>query len=193
LLLAGTGAAWGTISTANAGQSSQETAPVRVARTLDVSPRMGPPGTTVTLKAARVPAMTPVQLALGAAEGFEALAFALTSIDGDMEETVVVPAWPANDQPQRFLVFNVYFSALLAESAIFHVTDADGVVVRVGEIGISGTTCLTLEGDDGEHYRLTGATEELEVGARVRLEGKLSETQDACGDASLALELGPQR
>jgi hypothetical protein len=155
---------------------------------------MGPPGTTVTLKATRIPAMTPVQLALGAHEGFEALAFALTSIDGDREESVVVPAWPENDRPQRFLVFNVYFSAVLAESGIFHVTDADGVVVRVGEIGGTGTTCLILEGDDGERYRLTGTTEGLATGAHMRLTGKLSETPDACGDdVSLALELAPRR
>ena len=194
LALAGLGLAsvtpaWG-VAAPMVVQRSQEEVQQRVTRTLEVSPRVGPPGTTVTLQAPRVPAMTPVQLALGAAEGFEALAFALTTMDGDLEETVVVPAWPENDQPQRFLVFNVYFSAVMAESAMFHVNDAEGRVVRRGEVEGEDASCLTLVGDHGERYRLTGATDDVRVGARVRLEGTLSESPDVCGDnVSLALEL----
>jgi hypothetical protein len=161
------------------------------ARDMEISPRVGPPGTRVTLSATRMPSLTPVQLAIGATRsGFEALALGLTTIDGDLHESVVVPAWAKSDQIHRFLVFNLYFSAVLAESALFHVTGADGSVVREGVVTRAEPGCLALAGDDGERYRLRGRTAELSVGERVRVEGKLSESSEGCGEElSLDLEL----
>lgn len=164
-----------------------------VARVLEVTPRLGPPGTSVTVKAIGMPSLTPVQLALGATGGFEALALALTSIDGEVEGVLAVPDWAKRDETHRFIAFNLYFTAILAESPIFHVTDADGVVVRQGEVGRIGATCLTLEGDDEERYRLTGATGDLVVGERTLLEGVLTVPEaptEGCGDEPLpALQL----
>lgn len=161
----------------------------RVARVLEVTPRLGPPGTAVTVKAIGMPSLTPVQLSLGATgTGFEALALALTSIDGEVEGVLEVPEWAKREETHRFIAFNLYFTAILAESPIFHVTDADGVVVREGEIGRIGATCVTLEGDDEERYRLTGATGDLVVGERARLEGVLTAPEgplEGCGDAPL--------
>ncbi|MCH7825673.1 MAG: hypothetical protein IH849_12795 [Acidobacteria bacterium] len=161
----------------------------RVVREVELSPRLGPPGTRVILRASLLPALTPVQLVIGGTQsGFEGLALGQTDADGNFEGVVEVPSWSKRDQLHRFIVFNLYFSTVLAESAIFHVTDADGVVVRNGELGSSGSECTTLEGDDGERYRLIGATDELEAGNRVVVEGVLSESDEGCGEG-LSLDL----
>ncbi len=163
----------------------------RVVREVELSPRIGPPGTLVSVRSSLLPALTPVQLVIGGTQsGFEGLALGQTDADGNFEGAVEVPSWSKRDQLHRFIVFNLYFSTVLAESTIFHVTDADGVVVRDGQIGSSGSECTTLEGDDGERYRLIGATDELEVGDRVVAEGVLSESDAGCGEGvSLDLTL----
>jgi len=169
------------------GSGSQQ--PQRVVRELELSPRIGPPGTRVTLRASLLPALTPVQLAIGATEsGFEALAAAQTDADGNVEGTVEVPAWAARGKQHRFIIFNLYFSTVLAESRVFHVTDANGAVLRDGELGSSGAECTTLEGDDGERYRLIGATGDLDAGDRVVVEGVLSVSDEGCGEG-LSLDL----
>lgn len=163
----------------------------RVVRAVEQSPRIGAAGTQVTLNARGLPALTPVQIVIGATRlGFEELALAQTSIDGEMEATVVIPEWSKRGQPHRFIVFNVYFSSVLAESGIFHVTDAEGKVVREGWVGTSGSACVVLEGDDGEGYRLIGPTDRLQIGDRASVEGVLRESEDGGGEGlSLNLEL----
>ena len=160
-------------------------------RPTELSPRFGPPGTAVTVTAGLLPAITPVQLAIGATRsGFEGLALTLTDPNGALVETVTVPQWARRDQIHRFILFNLYFTAVYAESGIFHVTDADGRVVREGVLGSSGAACPTLAGDDGEHYRLGGGTEGLQPGARAVVEAILSESNEGCGDeVSLGLEI----
>jgi len=175
-------------------ESPQEPVPqqhtaARVGRVVEISPRVGPPGTEVTLKVGSMPSLTPVQLAIGATRsGFEAIALGFTTIDGDLEAAVVVPEWTKPEQTHRFIAFNLYFSAILAESPIFHVTDADGHVMRAGTIGSAGAACPTLEGDDGERYRLRGALGNLQAGEQVRLEGVLTEDDTGCGEG-LSLDL----
>jgi hypothetical protein len=160
-------------------------------RPTELSPRLGPPGTPVTVTAGLLPAITPVQLAIGATRsGFEGLALTLTDPNGALAETVTVPQWARRDQIHRFILFNLYFTAVYAESGIFHVTDANGRVVREGEVDTSGPACPTLVGDDGERYRLTGATEGIIAGARVVVEATLSESDEGCGEGvSLNLEI----
>jgi hypothetical protein len=161
----------------------QEHTNARAGRVVEINPRTGPPGTEVTLKIGGMPSLTPVQLAIGATRsGFEAIALGFTTIDGDLEAALVVPDWAKPEQTHRFIVFNLYFSAILAESPIFHVTDGDGRVVRAGTIGSAGAGCPTLQGDDGERYRLRGATGNLQAGAHVRLEGLLTEDDAGCGE-----------
>lgn len=163
----------------------------RPGRPVEISPRIGPPGTEVSLKVASMPAMTPVQLALGATgTGFEALSLGYTTMDGDLQESVVVPEWSKPEETHRFIIFNLYFTTILAESAIFHVTDADGAVARTGTVMELGPGCLVLEDDDGERYRLKGATSGLAVGNRASVQGMLSESTEGCGeDLSLDLHL----
>jgi len=161
----------------------------RVVREIELSPRLGPPGTVVSVRASLLPALTPVQLVIGGTQsGFEGLALGQTDADGNFNGVVEVPSWSKRDQLHRFIIFNLYFSTVLAESMIFHVTDTDGAVVREGEIGSSGTGCTTLEGNDGERYRLIGAMDELEAGNRVVVEGVLSESDEGCGEG-LSLDL----
>ena len=161
----------------------------RVVREIELSPRLGPPGTVVSVRASLLPALTPVQLVIGGTQsGFEGLALGQTDADGNFDGVAEVPSWSKRDQLHRFIIFNLYFSTVLAESMIFHVTDADGVVVREGDVGSPGTECTTLEGNDGERYRLIGATDELEAGDRVVVEGVLSESDEGCGEG-LSLDL----
>ena len=56
------------------------------------------------------------------------------------------------DRPQRILVFNVYFTTLLAESAIFHVTDADGGVAD--ENGDGGEAEVDVHEREGSASRI---------------------------------------
>ncbi len=161
----------------------------RVVREMERSARLGPPGTVVSVKTGLLPALTPVQLVIGGTQsGFEGLALGQTDAEGNFEGVVEVPSWSKRDQLHRFIVFNLYFSTVLAESTIFHVTDADGAIVREGHIGSSGSECTTLEGNDGERYRLIGATDELEAGTRVVVEGVISESDESCGEG-LSLDL----
>jgi hypothetical protein len=163
--------------------AAQQHVDARAGRVVEISPRVGPPGTEVTLRASSMPSLTPVQLAIGATRsGFEAIALGFTTIDGDLEAVVTVPDWAKPEQTHRFIAFNLYFSSILAESPIFHVTDAAGRVVREGTVGSAGAACPTLEGDDGERYRLTGDTGDLRVGEHVRLQGPLSENDAGCGE-----------
>lgn len=191
VLLIGALTAGGAVGATGSAAPVQDHVNARPNRPVVVSPRLGPPGTQVSLRVLSMPAMTPVQLALGATgTGFEALALGYTSMDGELQELVVVPEWSKPDETHRFIIFNLYFTAILAESAIFHVTDADGVVERVGTVAQSGPGCLFLEGDDDERYRLRGATDELTVGDAVSLAGRLVESTEGCGeDLSLDLEI----
>ena len=169
--------------------ASQDQHVQRVVREMELSPRLGPPGTVVSVRASLLPALTPVQLVIGGTQsGFEALALGQTDADGNFAGVVEVPSWSKRDQLHRFIVFNLYFSTVLAESTIFHVTDADGAVVRDGQIGSSGSECTTLDGSDGERYRLIGATDGLDAGDTVVVEGVLSESDEGCGEG-LSFEL----
>lgn len=171
------------------GEQEQDHVNARPTRPVRLTPRIGPPGTQVSLIVASMPAMTPVQLALGATgTGFEALALGYTTIDGDLQESVVVPEWSKPEETHRFIVFNLYFTAILAESAIFHVTDADGAVRRTGTVVQAGPGCLALEDADGERYRLTGATSALTAGEELSLQGTLTESTAGCGEG-LSLDL----
>ncbi len=155
----------------------------RVVRLVELSPQIGKAGTLVTLTASRLPSLTPVQIVIGATRsGFEGLVLAQTSIDGDLRASVAIPEWTHRDQPHRFIVFNAYFSSVLAESGIIHVTDAEGRVVREGTVGSAGPGCAVLEGDDGIHYRLVGPTGSLIAGNRAVVEGVIREAGEGCGE-----------
>jgi hypothetical protein len=150
-------------------------------RPTTLSPTSGPPGTAVTVRGAFLPAITPVQVALGGTQsGFEALRLVLTNREGELEEVVEIPDWAKRDRAHRFIIFDAYFSPLSA-SPLFHVTDEDGILVRQGRVEERSATCLILRGDDDERYILQGVDQRLAVGDVVVVEGRFGESS-ACGD-----------
>ena len=144
-------------------------------RIASMSPRSGPPGTVVTLRSTNVPAITPVRIGVGALRvGFEEVAQVMTSDRGVVSITVDVPEWAQRDLIHRFIVFDFYFNPI-ALSDIFHVTDADGMVLRRGQLTAEGVECPALRGDDGVLYTLTGSLAEFKAGDEVVVEGTLPE------------------
>ena len=140
-----------------------------------MSPQSGPPGTVVTLRSTNMPAITPVRIGVGALRfGFEEVAQVMTTNRGVLSTTVEVPEWAQRDLIHRFIVFDFYFNPI-ALSDIFHVTDADGMVVRRGELTAGGVECPALRGDDGVLYTLTGDLAEFKAGDEVIVEGTLPE------------------
>ena len=148
-----------------------------VARRIEsMSPRSGPPGTVVTLRSTNMPVITPVRIGVGALRfGFEEVAQVMTSNRGVLSLTVEVPEWAQRDLIHRFIVFDFYFHPI-ALSDIFHVTDADGMVVRRGQLTAEGVECPALRGDDGLLYTLTGDLADNKAGDEVIVEGRLAET-----------------
>ena len=148
-----------------------------VARRIEsMSPRSGPPGTVVTLRSTNMPAITPVRIGVGALRfGFEEVAQMMTSNRGVLSTTVEVPEWAQRDLIHRFIVFDFYFNPI-ALSDIFHVTDADGMVVRRGRLTAEGVECPALRGDDGVLYTLAGDLADFKAGDEVMVEGRIAET-----------------
>lgn len=150
-------------------------------RPTTLTPSSGPPGTAVTVRGAFLPAITPVQVALGGTQsGFEALRLVLTNREGELEEVVEIPTWAKRDRAHRFIIFDAYFSPLAA-SPLFHVTDENGILVRQGRVEERAGSCLILRGDDEERYILQGVQEAPSVGDAVVVEGRLGGSS-SCGD-----------
>lgn len=147
----------------------------------EISPRGGPPGTAVIVRASNLPPSTPVHIAFGGVGlGFEGLAFVLTTPEGLVEERVEVPRWANPERIHRFLIFDVYFQRILVWDA-FDVTDSGGRIRREGEVTEVGVTCSVVSGTDQDTYFLLGDTGHLNVGDRVVLEGVLLDSSE-CGE-----------
>jgi len=148
-----------------------------VARRIEsISPRSGPPGTVVTLHSTNMPVITPVRIGVGALRfGFEEVAQVMTSNRGVLSLTIEVPEWAQRDLIHRFIVFDFYFNPI-ALSDIFHVTDADGLVLRRGQLTAEGVECPALRGDDGLLYTLTGDLADAKTSDEMIVEGRLTET-----------------
>ncbi len=149
---------------------------VRLRTPPTISLRSGPPGTQVTVSAIHLPAITPVQIGIGATGmGFEVLDQLMTSREGQITHTVRVPGWASRDRSHVFIVFDIYFRPL-SLSGPFHVTDRNGLFTRAGRITRRDSVCTTMLADDGESYSLTGDTRGLELEDEVMVEGKLAES-----------------
>ena len=150
-------------------------------RPVALSPGSGPPGTPVTIRGSFLPAITPVQVALGGTQsGFEALKLVLTTRGGELEEVAEIPDWARHDRAHRFIIFDAYFNPL-ATSGLFHVTDAEGMIQRQGVIEEVSANCVLFMGDDQERYGLVGAGAGLSAGDTVVVEGRFAESR-SCGN-----------
>jgi len=167
-------------------------------RPTSITPTHGPIGTPVTLRGEHLPAITPVQLAIGGTRsGFEALEFALTTPEGKLEEVLEIPQWARPDRAHRFIIFDVYFGPL-ATSPLFHVTDEEGRVVREGELIEALPGCTVLLATDRERYLLTGPLRRdppgeggetvWTVGERMQVEGRIGDTSP-CAAEGIPLEI----
>jgi len=139
-----------------------------------ISPRSGSRGTDVTVSAIHLPAITPVQIGIGAiGTGFEVLEQLMTSPEGEITHTVQVPQWVTMDRSHVFIVFDIYFRPL-SMSDPFHVTDRNGLMSRSGRISRRDARCTTLLGDDDQLYALEGDVRGLRTDDEVVIEGALA-------------------
>ncbi|HXV85508.1 MAG TPA: DUF5818 domain-containing protein [Gemmatimonadales bacterium] len=156
-----------------------------VRRVDSMTPRSGAPGTTVRLQSRGMPHLTPLRIGVGAVRfGFEEVGQVMTDQRGAFSVDVVVPAWARRDLIHRFIVFDFYFVPI-ALSELFHVTDADGLVMREGVLRRDGAQCPSLRTDDGLVYGLTGDLDTLAAGTRVEVEGTLAEVAACARELTL--------
>ncbi len=152
-----------------------------------ISPQSGSSGTEVTVSAIHLPAITPVQIGVGAiGTGFEVLDQLMTSPEGEITHTVQVPRWATRDRSHVFIVLDIYFRPL-SMSGPFHVTDRNGLVSRAGRVMTRDSQCVTMLGGDDQLYSLTGDLRGLRPDDEVIVEGGLAENSPC--DQGVALDV----
>ena len=146
-----------------------------------IAPRSGPPGSLVKVYTENLPLQGQVVLGVGAVNaGFEVLAEAIQGALGEVDGTVQIPASATWDRALVLITLNGNF-APTALSEPFHVTNADGLILRVGEVNDEGEGCLGFRDTDGYFYSLDGSVGDLSAGDYVELEGRF----DADGSCPL--------
>ncbi len=156
---------------------------VRLRTPPTISPQSGGSGTEVTVSAINLPAITPVQIGIGAiGTGFEVLHQLMTNPRGEITDTVQVPRWVTTDRSHVFIVFDIYFRPL-SMSEPFHVTDRNGLFSRAGRISRQDAACTTLVADDDQLYSLHGDLRGLRPEDEVIVQGTLAEAS-ACGQGT---------
>ena len=159
-------------------------------RTATFSPVSGPAGTTVSVRWQYLPAITPMRLGVGAQRvGFEVLSEVLSDERGEFTDTITIPEWAQTDRPVMLVVFDFYFNPLAISSG-FQVTDANGVILRTGELKEPSGKCAVLEGEGGAIYYLTGNSGDFNPGDRVLLQATVTDPA-VCGrgDRDVALQV----
>ncbi|WP_419165561.1 DUF5818 domain-containing protein [Candidatus Palauibacter sp.] len=147
-----------------------------------MEPRMGPPGTEVSLYTENIPLQARVVVGLGAiGTGFEELGTGDQGEFGEIGATVRVPETAAWDRAVVFIIFNGNF-APTGLSDPFHVTDTGGRVQRTGTIVEQENGCVMFEDLDGYSYTLTGDLEDAQTGDSLIVEGTASRSV-ACPQA----------
>ena len=139
-----------------------------------MEPRMGPPGTEVSLYTENIPLQARVVVGLGAiGTGFEELGTGAQGEFGEIGATVHVPESATWDRAVVFIIFNGNF-APTGLSDPFHVTDGDGRVQRTGIVLAREAGCVTFEDRDGYAYTLTGDLGGSGPGDHLIVEGTAS-------------------
>ena len=150
-----------------------------------ISPRTGPAGTEVHIRADDLPPNVSVQLAFGELHsGYEVVGIAQTDSDGELTATARVPETRRGhwDHFEMLVLLNEA-SARIATADPFHVTNDEGLVQRSGVIEISWPGCPALKSWDGVTYALVGGhavqTLMAAVGQELVVEGRIVE--GTCG------------
>ena len=139
-----------------------------------MEPRIGPPGTEVSLYTENIPLQARVVVGLGAiGTGFEELGTGDQGEFGEIGATVSVPAGATWDRAVVFIIFNGNF-APTGLSDPFHVTDEDGRIQRTGTIAGQENGCVTFEDRDGYFYTLAGDLGDATTGDHLIVEGAAS-------------------
>lgn len=152
--------------------------------TVSVTPRSAAVGDVVWIRTANLPPTTSVQFMLGALrEGFEIVVTRVTDeagrMDGQDSLQVTVPEWVTTDRPYLMIVTDTAYNPL-GTADVFHPTDANGILRRVGDVKLEGTGCPVLTGQAEEIYFLIGDTSTIRTGDRVKVIGRAVES-GACG------------
>lgn len=139
-----------------------------------MEPRIGPPGTEVSLYTENIPLQARVVVGLGAiGTGFEELGTGDQGEFGEIGATVSVPETATWDRAVVFIIFNGNF-APTGLSDPFHVTDEAGRIQRTGTIESQENGCVTFEDRDGYFYTLAGDVGGAETGGYFVVEGAAS-------------------
>lgn len=147
-----------------------------------MEPRMGPPGTEVSLYTENIPLQARVVVGLGAiGTGFEELGTGDQGEFGEIGASVHVPETATWDRAVVFIIFNGNF-APTGLSDPFHVTDPAGRIQRIGTIVGQEGGCVTFEDRDGYLYTLSGDLGSANTGDHFIVEGGLSRSV-ACPNA----------
>jgi hypothetical protein len=150
-----------------------------------ISPRSGPAGTAVRIRAYGLPASTSVYVALGALNtGYEVDHVATTDERGELTATLKIADHHKThwDHFHAIVILREKSSEVLAISDAFHITNEEGFVQRRGVIEIVQPGCAALRSWDGLMYALTGdqATSlAASVGHEITVEGPIAE--GTCG------------
>jgi hypothetical protein len=150
-----------------------------------ISPRWGPAGTEVHIRASGLPRSTTVYVALGALNmGYEVDHVEKTNDRGELTATLTLSDrhrthW---DHFHHVVILQEESSGVLAISDAFHITNEAGLVQRRGVVEIVQPGCAALRSWDGLTYALTGDQALVfaaSAGAEVVVEGAMAES--ACG------------
>lgn len=162
-------------STFHGAAAQRRVSPDSLRHIQEVSPLHGPAGTLVTIFTENLPLQAKVHVGIGATRaGFEALGEAQQGIWGEIGATITIPQTAPWDRAVVLVAFDAIF-APIGISDPFHVTNAEGLLQRTGEITDEGVECLAMRDTDGYLYTLIGEIGDLEPGDAVVLEGTYSE------------------
>lgn len=151
--------------------AQRRVAPDSLRHIQQIEPLHGPAGTVVTVYTENLPLQAKVHVGVGATRtGFEALHEAEQGMWGEVSATITIPETVPWDRAVMLVAFDAIF-APIGLSDPFHVTRADGILRRTGEITGEGVECLAMRDTDGFLYTLIGNVGTLAAGQGAVVEG----------------------
>ncbi len=148
-----------------------------------VVPRSGPPGTQISISSVNLQLEARVHIAVGTLfAGFETVGEAAQGVLGEISASVQIPTSATWDRPLYVIALNGVFMPI-GISDPFHVTDANGMIRRVGRVTDEGWPCLTLRDENNLLYSLTGELGTFRPGDQVVVDGTYARAS-SCRDGS---------